>query len=50
VFEGRKNWRKGAKGKKRGKGWRKGLRGRFSGKIRETPRPPDPTRTSFAQN
>jgi len=33
---------------KRGK---EGLAGEdFPGKFRETPRPPDPTRTSFAQN
>jgi len=32
------------------KGW-EGLEGEdFPGKFRETPRPPDPTRTSFAQN
>jgi len=32
------------------KGW-EGLEGEdFPGKFRETPRPPDPTRTAFAQN
>ena len=36
--------------KREGKGER-GLEGEdFPGKFRETPRPPDPTRTSFAQN
>jgi len=39
------------KGEKKGwKGW-EGLEGEdFPGKFRETPRPPDPTRTSFAKN
>jgi len=35
------------------RGWegKEGLEGEdFPGKFRETPRPPDPTRTSFAQN
>ena len=55
--EGFKGWRiEGEdKGRKRGgKGVAKegeGLEGEdFPGKFRETPRPPDPTRTSFAQN
>jgi len=39
--------RGGEKGVKRGK---EGLEGEdFPGKFRETPRPPDPTRTSFAK-
>jgi len=39
-------------GEKKRWGRRKeGLEGEaFPGKFRETPRPPDPTRTSFAQN
>jgi len=40
--------RNGEKGVKRGK---ERLEGEdFPGKFRETPRPPDPTRPSFAQN
>jgi len=36
--------------KKGGARVEKGLRGEdFPGKFRETPRPPDPTRTSFAK-
>ena len=51
VFEGRKNCRRGLRGRKRGgKSW-EGLEGEdFPGKFRETPRPPDPTRTSFAKS
>jgi len=37
-------------GRKREKGGKKGLRGKIFREIRETPRPSDPTRTSFAQN
>ena len=38
-------------GEKKGKKGGEGLEGEdFPGKFRETPRPPDPTRTSFAQN
>ena len=39
------------KREKRVVGGKEGLEGEdFPGKFRETPRPPDPTRTSFAQN
>jgi len=40
----------GKGGEKRAKRSGEGLEGEdFPGKFRETPRPPDPTRTSFAQ-
>ena len=40
-----------SRGRNRVKRVGEGLEGEdFPGKFRETPRPPDPTRTSFAQN
>jgi len=42
---------RGRKGEKRVGRAKEGLEGEdFPGKFRETPRPPDPTRTSFAQS